>query len=345
MIIHGHEHRCPWLILFESPCLSRWHVHADEYAKAVNDHPDARVAAVWDENPERGREMGRRTRRRLRRRLRDVARATRHRRRRRHVADRPASRVDRRRGTRRQTRVHREGARDAPRRRVRDRRRGARLVDPLHDLVSAAHDRPARARQSDARFAARSATSRWCASASRTTARCATGCPEHFFDPVACGGGAMIDLGAHGMYLSRWLLGTPRRCTSIFNSVTGRAVEDNAVSVIEFENNAVAINETSFVSWGGAYSVEIDGTQRRFSDVEPAQRPHAQRRRQSVAAGRTAAGRSDADSALDRSASAAAARPISEWASTKRVQLSEMMHAAYRSHRGTPHRRLRQTAG
>ena len=35
--------------------LSRWHVHADEYAKAVNDHPDAQVAAVWDENPERGR--------------------------------------------------------------------------------------------------------------------------------------------------------------------------------------------------------------------------------------------------------------------------------------------------
>src|SRR5882757_10023818 len=35
--------------------LSRWHVHADEYAKAVNDHGGARVAAVWDESAERGR--------------------------------------------------------------------------------------------------------------------------------------------------------------------------------------------------------------------------------------------------------------------------------------------------
>ncbi len=93
--------------------------------------------------------------------------------------------------------------------------------------------------------------------------------PEHFFDPVACGGGAMIDLGAHGMYLSRWLLGAPRRCTSIFNSVTGRAVEDNAVSVVEFDNNAVAINETSFVSWGGAYSVEIDGSRGGFQMSSP----------------------------------------------------------------------------
>ena len=42
--------------------------------------------------------------------------------------------------------------------------------------------------------------------------------PDHFYDPVECGGGAMIDLGAHGMYLSRWLLGEPVRITSMFNN-------------------------------------------------------------------------------------------------------------------------------
>ena len=85
--------------------------------------------------------------------------------------------------------------------------------------------------------------------------------PAHFYDPEACGGGAMMDLGAHGMYLSRWLLGPPKRIVSVFNTVTGRAVDDNTVSVVEFENGAIAVNETAFTSFGGAYSLEIDGTE------------------------------------------------------------------------------------
>lgn len=88
--------------------------------------------------------------------------------------------------------------------------------------------------------------------------------PLHFYNAKECGGGAMIDLGAHGMYLSRWLLGKPIKMTSIFTKVSGREVEDNAVSVIEFENKALAINETSFVSWGGSYTIEIDGTKGGF---------------------------------------------------------------------------------
>ena len=75
--------------------------------------------------------------------------------------------------------------------------------------------------------------------------------PAHFYDPKACGGGAMMDLGAHGMYLCRWLLGPPKRIVSVFNTVTGRAVDDNTVSVIEFENGAIAVNETSFTGFGG----------------------------------------------------------------------------------------------
>ena len=74
--------------------------------------------------------------------------------------------------------------------------------------------------------------------------------PAHFYDPDACGGGAMMDLGAHGMYLARWLLGPPKRIFSVFNTVTGRAVDDNAVCVIEFESGAIAVNETSFVGFG-----------------------------------------------------------------------------------------------
>ena len=94
--------------------------------------------------------------------------------------------------------------------------------------------------------------------------------PEHFYDPKACGGGAMMDLGAHGMYLARWLLGQPRRVTSVFSTVTGRAVDDNAVSVIEFDGGAIAVNETSFAS-SGSYALEMDGTEGAYRMLSPAE--------------------------------------------------------------------------
>lgn len=93
--------------------------------------------------------------------------------------------------------------------------------------------------------------------------------PAHFYDPATTGGGAMMDLGAHGMYLCRWLLGKPARIVSVFNTVTGRAVDDNTVSVIEFANGAIAVNETSFTSFGGAYTLEIDGTEGGYRMLSP----------------------------------------------------------------------------
>ena len=85
--------------------------------------------------------------------------------------------------------------------------------------------------------------------------------PQHFYDKVACGGGAMMDLGAHPMYLARWILGKPVQITSMFNNYTDRTVEDNAVCVIEFENKALAITETGFVSTNSPYSLELYGTE------------------------------------------------------------------------------------
>ncbi len=84
--------------------------------------------------------------------------------------------------------------------------------------------------------------------------------PPHFYDPVTCGGGAMMDLGAHPMYLARWILGKPKQLSSTFNYFTDAPIEDNAVSVIEFENKALAISETSFVSASCPDSLELYGT-------------------------------------------------------------------------------------
>ncbi|MFW5976463.1 MAG: Gfo/Idh/MocA family protein [Bacillota bacterium] len=85
--------------------------------------------------------------------------------------------------------------------------------------------------------------------------------PEHFYNKEECGGGAMIDLGAHGMYLARWFLGKPVKISSVFNKVTDREVEDNAISVIEFKNKAIAVNETGFVSTNDPFSLELNGTE------------------------------------------------------------------------------------
>jgi len=89
--------------------------------------------------------------------------------------------------------------------------------------------------------------------------------PIHFYDLKTCGGGAMMDLGAHVMYLSRWIMGKPVRMTSIFNARTDKAkqhdIEDNAISMIEFENKGIAIAETSFVSASSPYMLELYGTE------------------------------------------------------------------------------------
>jgi predicted dehydrogenase len=85
--------------------------------------------------------------------------------------------------------------------------------------------------------------------------------PPHFYDLETCGGGAMMDLGAHPMYVASWIMGQPVRITSMFNSFTGCEIEDNAVSLIEFENKGIAISETSFVSTHSPGCLELYGTE------------------------------------------------------------------------------------
>jgi len=84
--------------------------------------------------------------------------------------------------------------------------------------------------------------------------------PPHFYDAVQCCGGAMMDLGAHPMYLIGWLLGKPSEISSAFTYITGHAVEDNAVSVMKYSSGAVAVSETGFVSGNSPFVMEIYGT-------------------------------------------------------------------------------------
>lgn len=86
--------------------------------------------------------------------------------------------------------------------------------------------------------------------------------PSHFLDPTPTGGGAMIDLGCHPMYLARWFGGQPRKVTSILGRLSqDLAVDDNSAVLIEFESGALGIVEASFVQRSLPWALEIHGTE------------------------------------------------------------------------------------
>lgn len=84
--------------------------------------------------------------------------------------------------------------------------------------------------------------------------------PPSFLDPVPTCGGAMMDLGAHGMYLLNWLMGEPVKCTSVFTNTLCDSVEDNCVTVFSYENGAIGVSETGFVTGRNPFELEIAGT-------------------------------------------------------------------------------------
>ena len=248
--------------------LSRWHVHADQYAREIADHAEAAVGAVWDEDAERGAawaaELGVPFEADLARLL---ARA-----------DVDAVCVTA------PTNRHREvmvAAANAGKHIFTEKVLAATVEDAR--AIAAAVEASAvcfcisfpRRTMPQLLYAKQAVDSGLLGRPTAVRIRIAHDgavrdwLPAHFYDPIACGGGAMMDLGAHGMYLCRWLLGKPKRVVAAFTNVTGRAVDDNAVAVIEFESGAVAVNETSFVSYGGAFSLEIDGTEGALRMLSP----------------------------------------------------------------------------
>jgi 1,5-anhydro-D-fructose reductase (1,5-anhydro-D-mannitol-forming) len=84
--------------------------------------------------------------------------------------------------------------------------------------------------------------------------------PAHFYNKEQCGGGALIDLGCHPMYLAYYYLGLPASVTAQYGFVTGREVDDNAVAVLSYDNGALAVVEAGFASRFSPFQIEIYGT-------------------------------------------------------------------------------------
>ncbi|MBX0359318.1 Gfo/Idh/MocA family protein [Halobacillus sp. Nhm2S1] len=84
--------------------------------------------------------------------------------------------------------------------------------------------------------------------------------PERFFDKDQCGGGTLIDLGAHPIYLANRLAGKPKAVSARLHSLTGRGVDDHSVATVEYDSGILAVLESSFVSSGSPFQLEIYGT-------------------------------------------------------------------------------------
>lgn len=94
--------------------------------------------------------------------------------------------------------------------------------------------------------------------------------PERFFDPVPAIGGALTDLGCHPVYLTQLLLGArPDTVASIYRSVTGRAVEDQAVVTVGYPTQAIGVIEAGFAA-ATPFSIDVAGTEGwlRYSDED-----------------------------------------------------------------------------
>ncbi|MGM0878396.1 MAG: Gfo/Idh/MocA family protein [Bacillota bacterium] len=85
--------------------------------------------------------------------------------------------------------------------------------------------------------------------------------PKHFFDLEACGGGALIDLGAHAIYLTNRLAGKATAVTARLQKTLGYEVDDNAVVIVEYESGALGTLEVGFISSGCPFQLELYGTE------------------------------------------------------------------------------------
>ncbi|MBA2176336.1 Gfo/Idh/MocA family oxidoreductase [Halobacillus locisalis] len=85
--------------------------------------------------------------------------------------------------------------------------------------------------------------------------------PDRFYNEEQCGGGALIDLGAHPIYLANRLMGKPEAISSRLPQMRGLGVDDQAVALLDYASGAMAVLETSFVSTGSPFQLELYGTQ------------------------------------------------------------------------------------
>ena len=89
----------------------------------------------------------------------------------------------------------------------------------------------------------------------------AFGLPADWFDKTVAGGGALIDLGVHGLSMLPYIAGTPKSVACVTHSFTGSATEDSATILVDFESGAQGTAHTDMVTNTLENLFEIVGTE------------------------------------------------------------------------------------
>ena len=90
---------------------------------------------------------------------------------------------------------------------------------------------------------------------------------DWFYDVERSGGGALMDMGCHGIEWARWMYGKPKvksvtaYCQRVLHTERTRG-DDNCVVILEFEGGGIAVIEDSWAKPGGMDDrIELYGTE------------------------------------------------------------------------------------
>ncbi|WP_367614628.1 Gfo/Idh/MocA family protein [Shouchella miscanthi] len=84
--------------------------------------------------------------------------------------------------------------------------------------------------------------------------------PSHFFNKEQCGGGALIDLGAHPIYLTNRFGGDAVSLYADMASYTDKPVDDHATVIVRYASGATATIEAGFIASKSPFILELHGT-------------------------------------------------------------------------------------
>ncbi|MCR8643964.1 Gfo/Idh/MocA family oxidoreductase [Paenibacillus sp. N1-5-1-14] len=239
--------------------ISFWHVHAGDYAKLTNEHPDTEIVGIWDENPERGRQEAENRGVPFYNTLEELLSQD----------DITAVIVDS------PTSTHRDVMIQAARagKHIFTEKVLAPTLREANEIIQAVREAGVSLTVSLPRLyhgytksIMQVLDNKWLGELTQVRVRVAHNgaianwLPEHFYNKSETHGGAMIDLGCHPMYLTRLFLGEPDRVSTQYGYVTGREVEDNAISILTYPSGAIGIVETGFVTPHSPFTIEIHGT-------------------------------------------------------------------------------------
>jgi scyllo-inositol 2-dehydrogenase (NAD+) len=244
--------------------LSRWHVHANDYAREALANPDIEIAMVWDEEPERGRqwasELGVPFEENLSAVLShpDIDGV---------IIDTP-------------TYMHKQVMLEAAKHKkhIFSEKVLAFTTNDCDEIFSAVDENGVHLMLSLKRlnddyylYAEKAVKEGLLGRVNSVRCRLAHGMglpldgkpygklPPYFFDPKICGGGALMDLGAHPIYLTNRLAGEPQGVYARLESTLGHRVDDNSAVLVDYSSGVLGIIEAGFSS-NDSFRLELHGT-------------------------------------------------------------------------------------